>query len=807
MAKIAQIIVNVTAKNINKPFSYFIPEKLNFLEIGYRVLVSFGHQKVEGFVIDITTGDISNLKPILSVLDKYAWFDNNMFATAQWVSKYYLCTLAESLRLFVPGKSGIKTEPLYLASDSISQKELDFLNKKPDIYHQTYLYIHRNGKVRLPDLKKNYGNHVLKVLDSLITNNLIKKETIAHTTKRLKFQTNVKLAIDRDSALSKLSLFARRPAQQRLLEALLETEVLTNDDLKSLHISQDTVKKLMSAGIVQISRMQVLRDSYSQEIKTCQNQFNLTAHQKKCMLSINKAINSQQYQSFLIHGITGSGKTQLYIEAVSQVRKKNRQAIVLVPEIALTSQIVTRFKAKFGDDVVVIHSKLSIAERYDALHKLRSNTAGIVIGARSAIFAPVTDLGLVILDEEHEFTFKQEESPRYHARKVAEIRCRLSNAIVILGSATPSIETYYKSLQGEHTLLTMPTRIDGSQLPSVEVVDMREEMRRGRRSVLSLPLQQLLQHTIQNGEQAILLLNRRGYSTFVLCRECGYVMECSHCSTPLVFHTTGNTLRCHYCSSSHSIPDTCPKCASRYFRYFGTGTQKLEQELLKLLPDIRVVRMDQDTTGGKMAHDKILKDFAAGKYDILLGTQMVAKGHDVKNVTAVGIIAADTTLNLPDFRAAERTFSLLTQAAGRAGRGNKPGKVIIQTYNPDHYAVHSGIAQDFHSFYEKEITYRKELFYPPFSQIVKITIIANDENLIRTQAEDFALQLRSVLINEPHTEIIGPFNAAPFKLKDAFRVNIIIKTVHLSEIRCHLDNLRVFERPNVYIDVEPINVM
>lgn len=807
MGNIAQIIVNVTAKTINKPFSYYIPDELSFIEKGYRVLVPFGPQKVEGFVIDVIDGNYSNLKPIISVLDDYAWFDDNMLKTADWVSKFYLCTQSEALRLFVPGKTGIKTEFVYSIPDTLDRHTVaDFLSAKPELYSKVLALIDKNVSIGIAELKKHFGDAVLKALQYLAANKLVSKETIAHTTKRIKYQNNVTLAVDESVGRLKLIELNRRPAQMRLLTALLEKTSLTPQDLKELNIAQDTLKKLVDSGIAKIIKTQILRDSYSQA--NCTSLIlKLTPEQQSCMVSINNAIHSGKYQSYLIHGITGSGKTQVYIEAVAETRRNNRQAIILVPEIALTSQIVARFKAHFGDDVVVIHSKLSIAERYDAWQKLRTNQAGIAIGARSAIFAPLTDLGLIIIDEEHEFTYKQEESPRYHARQVAEIRSRLADALLILGSATPSVETYYKSLLGKHTLLTIKERIDGSTLPHVTVVDMREELRLGRRKVISQPLQQLLYQTIENGEQAVLLLNRRGYATFVLCRECGHVMECTHCSSTLVYHTSGNSLRCHYCQSSHIPPDTCPNCSSRYIRYFGTGTQKLEEELFKLWPNIRVVRMDQDTTSGKMAYSRILSDFAAGRYDILLGTQMVAKGHDIKNVTAVGIIAADTTLNLPDFRAAERTFSLLTQASGRAGRGNKPGKVIIQTYNPDHYALRAGAAQDYLSFYETEIAHRKELFYPPFSQIIKLTISANDERQIRTQAENIAAQLRTALRSEPYTEVIGPFNAATFKVKDNFRVNLLIKTVRLTTIRHCINRLGICDMPNIYIDIEPVNVM
>lgn len=807
MGNIAQIIVNVTAKTVNKPYSYYIPDNLQFIQKGYRVIVPFGPRQIEGFVIDVIDGDIANLKPIIGVLDDYPWFDENMLKTADWVSKFYLTTQAEAFRLFVPGKTGVKTESKYYVHDDLSLNQaLEFLTSKTEQYRRVFLFIAERGSSHLTQLKKHFGSNVLKILNYLTNNNLIRKETVAHSTKQIKYQNTIMLAVDTMTAQAKILELRRRPAQQRLLDLLIEKQSLSARDLKDENVSPNTVKKLIATGIAKIVKIQVLRNSYAQFSKG-NTDLTLTSEQQYCVNSINKAIQTNKFKSFLVHGITGSGKTQVYIEAVAEARRNNRQSIVLVPEIALTGQIVSRFKEKFGDDVVVIHSKLSIAERYDAWQKLRTNQAGIAIGVRSAIFAPLVNLGLIILDEEHEFTYKQEESPRYHARQVAEIRARLANATLVLGSATPSVETYYKAMLDKHTLLTIKNRIDGSRLPEVEVVDMRQELRLGRRSILSYSLQQLLKQTITNREQAILLLNRRGYATFVLCRECGYVMKCSHCSTSLVYHNDNNNLRCHYCQSVHHVPDICPECSSRYIRYFGTGTQRLEEELIKLWPTIRVVRMDQDTTNGKLSHLRILNDFADGKYDILLGTQMVAKGHDIKNVTAVGIIAADATLNIPDFRSAERTFALLTQAAGRAGRGNKPGKVIIQTYNPDHYAIKAGTKHDYHAFYQTEISYRKELFYPPFSQIIKLTITANDERQLHLQGECITNQLRNVLNTEPNTKIIGPFKAAVFKIKDSFRLNILIKTTRLSIVRHYLNSLCISDIPNVHIDIEPVSLM
>jgi primosomal protein N' (replication factor Y) len=634
---------------------------------------------------------------------------------------------------------------------------------------------------------------------------IIHADTVS-TRGKANLTTIINLAVSREEAAQvEQTLPKSKSAQRRLLNALLHTKELTTSQLRSLTITQDTVKKLVEQGLVSTRTVPVIRNSYAGSRQQTVD-VTLTAEQTHALRLIIPSIQTSIHTSFLIHGVTGSGKTLLYIKAVAEARRLKRQAIVLVPEIALTSQIVARFKAEFSDDVVVMHSKLSVGERHDAWRRLQSGQAGIVIGARSALFAPVSHLGIIIIDEEHEFTYKQEETPRYHAREVALTRARLSGATVVLGSATPAVETYYRALQGDHILIPLNKRVDDTPMPPVTVVDMRQELAQGRRSVISQSLQNMLSETLSRQEQAVILLNRRGYSTFVLCRECGYVLKCHHCDISLVYHAKANILRCHYCQERHTIPDTCPKCGSRYIRYFGAGTQKVEEALTALFPSARIIRMDQDTTGGKMAHDKILSAFAAGTYDILLGTQMVAKGHDIPNVTAVGIISADTALNLPDFRAAEKTFALLTQAAGRAGRGAKAGQVVMQTYNPDHYAITAGADHNYQSFYQQEIMFRGQLDYPPYSNLIKITVQASDEITVHRNANLLAAELTQSLSKTIST-IIGPFPASVNKIKDVFRVNILVKTKELPTVTRELSIIGIASRRDIIVDIDPVNVL
>lgn len=809
MNRIAQVCVNLPARNIDKVFSYAIPETLHFLDIGWRVVVPFGSRTYEGFIVALSeeTSSEYEVKPIIDVLDSQAWFSDSMLQTAKWISEHYLCTLAEAMRLFIPGKTGIKSEKQFGITPGLEQAAVEqILSRLPPQPQAVYDYLKTHDQVVLSKLKKIFGDYTEAALNDLLANKLIVRTTAAKKRAVPQFTTSVRLAIPLEEAEIYLETLAGKPAQKRLLALLLQKEEVKYSDLSTWQITRDTVNRMLKAGLVKNVKHQVLRNSYA-GMGRRQQTVRLTPEQQQTIDHIIPAIDEQQYRSFLLHGITGSGKTQVYIEAVAAVRQQDRQAIVLVPEIALTSQIVSRFKERFGEDVVVMHSKLSIGERHDAWQRLQEESAGIVIGARSAVFSPVTRLGIIVIDEEHEFTYKQEEQPHYHTRQVAAKRTELEGAVLLLGSATPSLETYYAAQQGRHGLLTLDKRIDHSLLPDVRIVDMREELAQGRRSVISAPLQQLLADTLRRQEQAIILLNRRGYATFVLCRECGHIIKCKHCSVSMVYHNSSNMLRCHYCQASCPAPDICPVCASRYIRYFGTGTQKLEEELGKIFPQARVIRMDQDSTSRKMAHDRIIASFSRGEYDILLGTQMVAKGHDIKNVTAVGIISADSALNLPDFRSAERTFSLLTQAAGRAGRGDKAGQVIIQTYNPEHYAIMASSSHNYEVFYRQEIEARKSLQYPPFSELLKLTVYSSDENQARSQAEQIVRQLGKELQHDRQTEIIGPFAAPIAKINNSYRVNILIKSKELTNIKSQIVALKLNSRSDVLLDIEPLNIL
>ena len=598
--------------------------------------------------------------------------------------------------------------------------------------------------------------------------------------------------------------FTRAPAQRNFLQMLKERGEILYSELKELKISTETVKKLILSGNVKAEERRVLRDSYAR-IKSVSLPFKLTAEQVAAIAAVEKSLNARKFQGYLLHGVTGSGKTQVYIELAKITRRLGRRVIILVPEIALTSQIVANFRSHFAE-VAVLHSRLSVGERSDTFHKIRSGKVDIVIGARSALFTPIANVGLIVVDEEQDSSYKQDKTPpRYHARIVAEEFAKFHDAAIIFGSATPSLENFYRAKCGELILLKMTRRVLNNPLPTVECVDMRAELNAGNREVLSRPLTMLLKRTLEEKNQAILLLNRRGWSTVVMCRACGEIITCPECNLPMSYHVDGN-LRCHRCEIEQIPPKTCPKCGSRHIKFLGTGTEKLEHALKKILPAARVLRMDRDSTGGKFGHKKILDAFAAHEYDILAGTQMVAKGHDISGVTAVGVLNADASLSFANFRAAENCFTLITQAAGRAGRANLPGKVIVQAYNVNAAAIRCGCEQNYEKFCAIELPQREEVFFPPFCRLIKLIFLAEREEKAKSAAKEIRKQFRAEVgkNSAARHEIFGPIAASIAKLRGMFRFVLLIKTTDLQSVRNFLRAHELNRRNDVIIDIDPL---
>lgn len=612
-------------------------------------------------------------------------------------------------------------------------------------------------------------------------------------------------------------LARRAPKSLAVLEAALANAGLTKGELAAAAgASPSVVDKLAARGLLRVENETLYRDPYPQQVAAGAVQVRLTAEQKRAVQDILAPLKDGEHRVVMLHGVTGSGKTEVYLRCIEHVLRAGRQAVTLVPEISLTPQMVRLYKARFGSDVAVLHSRMSDGERYDEWMRIESGAAPVVLGTRSAVLAPVSDPGLIILDEEHEWSYKQEETPRYHARAVALYRAQKSRGVLVLGSATPSLESYCRALPGGvYKLVSLAKRVDGRIMPAVQIIDMREEMRDGNGGIFSLPLLQKLEEKLHNKEQAIIFLNRRGLKTLVVCRECGLVLKCPRCEISLTYHADGR-LRCHYCNYTAKAPELCPDCGSRQIGYFGTGTQRVEKELQALIPAARVLRLDADTTSRKGSHQQILDAFKNGEADILVGTQMIAKGLDMPGVTLVGVINADVTLHMPDFRAGERTFQLLAQVAGRTGRGDKPGEVLIQTYTPEHYSVQAATRHDYKAFFKQEMALRKDMGYPPFAKMVRLLVQGRDESAVRQAAEHLRAQLDgfACLPEGAKIFIVGPAPAPLARLKENYRWHIIAWSADYRGLRRVMKEFwraTGGEAPGkglrLSIDVDPMNIM
>ena len=638
-------------------------------------------------------------------------------------------------------------------------------------------------------MRKNYGGTMNQALKTVIPI----KEKAKEKKSRL-----VRLMLPFNEAASLLEELKRkhRTARARLLEALLEETVLSYDVItKKLHITADVIKAMVQQGVITVEEVRTYRNPVrTQEMGAYT--LTLNAMQQKVVDAVIENARTEK-KPCLIHGVTGSGKTEVYMELIDFVRKQGKQAIFLIPEIALTYQMVLRFYQRFGSRVSILHSRMSAGERYDQYEKAKNGEIDIMIGPRSALFTPFSNLGIIIIDEEHEESYKSETVPRYHARETAQRRAEMEGAKLILGSATPSVESYYRAEKGEYCLLEMKRRANRQKLPYVWIGDMRNEMREGNRSILSRYLQEQLGMCLERGDQAMLFLNRRGYAGFVACRSCGTVIGCPHCNVSLSLHkkgTAGEKLVCHYCGYTQPNPRLCPSCTSPFIGSFQVGTQQVVSQVQRMFPKARILRMDADTTRGKDGHHKILETFAKGGADILVGTQMIVKGHDFADVTLVGALAADLSLHMSDYRAAERTFQPLTQAAGRAGRGEKTGSVVIQTYEPDHYSIKAAAAQDYQAFYEEEILYRSLMDYPPVGGMLALHGQGEDESYLQ-MAMEYLKKYLDVLAKKTQARVIGPADESVSKVADIYRKVIYVRHGR-KEV---LDQIK--ERTEQYIEI------
>ena len=792
---------------LDQSFTYRLKETLEHrVAVGCRVLVPFGARKLTGVVVklheDASEGEV---REVLRLVDEEPVLGPDLLSLGCWIAQYYCAPLGEVLRGMVPLVGEVRKTKLYSLTDSgrDAARQLQLSAAEDDSALRVLGLL--EGRSRSSAYLKQKVPKALNVIRALEKKGLIAVEDLEAERDPLRASAARLRASWLRASTSELKLAKR----ERELHAFLELHPGTHnlEELEgSVKGASQAARSLARRGLISLEPEAPTGVLASEGVVRTLNPHQLEAYQQ-----IEAALRGGTFQTFLLEGVTGSGKTEVYLKAIDACLALGRSALLLVPEIGLTPAVAGQFFHRFGNQVAILHSAFHDAERAGQWRRIRSGLATVVVGTRSGVFAPVRNLGLVVVDEEHDQSYKQQETPRYNGRDVAIVRAQAAGAVVVLGSATPSLESRYNAEVGKYKLLELPERIERRPLPDVEVIDMRQEFLETRKlATFSRRLVVSITERLERGEQTMLLLNRRGFSSFVACRACGERVECINCAVTLTYHRRDRRMLCHYCNYAQKIPSVCPKCGSEYLHFVGTGSEKVEDELHRDFPTARVARMDRDTVSGKRHFESILHGFREGDFDILVGTQMIAKGHDIPNVTLVGVISADVGLGLPDFRAAERTFQLLTQAAGRAGRGDLPGIVLIQTINPEHYAVRFASEQNYAGFYAKEIQFRKLMRYPPFSALANV--------LVRHEKQEAALAMSTELgrLLDPAPEglkVLGPAEAPVPKLKAEFRYQLLIKAASRKRLNECLRGLQKFAHEKKWgptalvIDVDPLTLL
>lgn len=815
MLKIAKVAVEGTLYHFDMEFDYIIPENIDTNNlVGSRVLVPFGlgNKKKHGVVFEVVSGKLDEkIKPIYAVLDKAPLLSVEMISLARWMKRRYYCTLFDAVKIMLPSGINRKLVNYYKLSDNI-----DFLEK-----------------FDLNDIEINIIE-ILKKKDKFISYKKLQLETsVDNLDKILLRLKRLGIILQKEDSINKVSdasvkmvavtdigkvknLNLKLTQKQRKVYDAIKacSEISVKEVCYYTGVTTSVVDSLVKKGIVYYFENQVYRNPYK-NIEKLYNKEDilLSDEQKTSFNNLYKEYTSGEASVSLLYGVTGSGKTAVFMKLIEAVRKDKKGIIVMVPEIALTSSLIRQFHQRFGEKVAVFHSGLSAGERADEWKRVKNGDADIAIGTRSAVFAPFENLGLIIMDEEQEYTYKSDSSPRFHARDIAKFRCKQNNTLLVLASATPSIESYYMALNGRYSLNTISRRYGQANLPKVKIVDLNEEINKGNNSAFSEILIKELVENLQNNKQSIILMNRRGYNTFASCRACNEVLTCPNCSISLTYHSANGRLMCHYCGYSVEFTDECPNCHEHEIRYLGFGTQKIEEDLQKVVPEARILRMDADTTMAKFSHDRKFRLFSEGKYDIMIGTQMVAKGLDFDNVTLVGVLSADQSLYNNDFRSYERTFSLLTQVVGRAGRGNYAGRAIIQTYTPENSVISLAAQQNYDEFYNSEIKMRKAMLYPPFVDLCVICFSGKNQERILSAAKDFFNMLRK-LASKDYSElplrVLEPSQTTMIKLNNKYRHKLIIKFRNsrrfqelISRLLVWFEKDKKYSEVSVYVDVNP----
>ncbi len=874
--RFAQVVLTREHERLNRLFSYLVPADLSPLpQIGSRVWVPFNQEHLDGFVVGFTDqAPAHEAKAIAQVLGQGPVFSPEQIELAQWMAQYYVCPLVRALKAMLPPAPPAQGKTMVRLVQLGEEEWLEILaywEKMHPAAARILNYLADKGEVPTRQLIRLGISDFEEILKQLAKQGLLILETRARQRREAAEEPYLQLTLSRTEAMEMVEKLRRRaPRQAEILTVLAAEGPMRPADLfRNPKLSRAALPALLAKGLIKKETSAAAESAAGRPFNSVEtiavagtndaaaaakdevaaaaagataaqegaasqrdavrpSPWTLTPEQKKALEKIQRALLQADAgipaKPIVLQGVTGSGKTEVYLQAIETVLKQGRTAIVLVPEISLTPQTAERFRQRFGSRVAVMHSRMSAGERQREWNLLKDGIVDIVVGARSALFAPVDRLGLIVLDEEHENSFKQDRAPRYHTREVAIKRAELNGAVVLLGSATPTVETYYAAQRGDFSILKLTQRVASRPLPQIEVVDLRRELQEGNRSLFSRALQDSLTEVLANKEQAILFLNRRGFASFVNCRNCGLVLRCPNCAVSLTYHQPNQLLRCHYCDYQRPLPRKCPDCQSNYLRHFGIGTQRVEDEVRRLFPETRTLRVDVDTTSGRGFYEEFFRAFKQREIDILVGTQLIAKGLDFPGVTLVGVVTADTSLNLPDFRAAERTYQLLTQVAGRAGRGNRPGKVIFQTYTPEHYSLLTAQHQDAEAFYRAELQNREQWQYPPCWAMVRVVVSGLAQKPVQMAAELLGRYLVKQLNREnernaraglePALELLGPTAAPMVKVRNHYRWHLIVKGADRAKVRQAVSwGIEDFKAKNqgrqvqIAVDVDPLNML
>lgn len=821
---VAQVIVQSDTRALDRCFSYAVPDiMIGELCAGMQVSVPFGmgNRLKSGVVLSLSNEETPETLKFISAIENNAVIcPACLLSLVEFLREKTFCSYQDALRVLLPPGGRARFTEFYALSREVDEEQIEQAIGRSSLCHRIIEMLRVQESLEYGKLCSALSRGSLRTqLEKLIAAGVVcvtKREVGAVHEKT---ELVVKLAVNKETALLKMQESRRAHSQEKQLSYLLEHETISVAKLLEMtETTRASLDGLVKKGIALIESRSVSRtpDALLGHDRT--KAFTPTVEQAHAIQFLKDAISANTFSKTLLYGVTGSGKTEVFLQAIEKAISLKKQAIVLVPEISLTPQMVERFVGRFGDRVAVLHSVLSAGERFDQWNKIANGEVDVVVGARSAIFAPCRNLGIIVIDEEHEASYKSENSPRYHAHDVAFYRGELQHCPVLLSSATPSIESFYEAKEGACALLTLTSRSNEAKLPDIQVVDMRRELMEGNRSILSRPLSAALETTQEQQKQSILFLNKRGYASFVSCRSCGEAIKCPHCSVSLTYHAAQNRMVCHYCDYQCPPPKECPECHSPYIRPFGIGTQKVEQFLSETYPSMRVVRMDADTIGGKLSHNKILSSFSKNEVDVLLGTQMIAKGLDFPDVTLVGVLAADLSLHIDDYRSRERTFQLLTQVCGRSGRGASSGKAIIQTYCPEDETIGFVKNQDYPGFYESELALRRMLSLPPFAQFVLIQITADDAQAGQTTLEKWQKALEIVIkrgeISNKNCQVMASGESPISRIGGKYRFRILIKTQELTkttEVLHRLYQAFLKKKPTsgqtVTIDCKPNSVL